>query len=319
MPRTVTMQRYRFAEGIWKNAIRSEADTERLGRAFPRNRLFGEEGRQLGFINCLYANGIVFGYYAQEGTKEIIDYDANVRARTGTVNSFAHILFALHVASGLVALQNTRIAGYVDLNLSDMRTRFPTAVEELMRELQLPIIRLFLEHDRTEITSEMLYRIFTLYKTTELNVVNLKGRSVPSYEEFKIFNPRVEQDKIFRQIFEEDIQSGLDNLTLQTPETDDLKKTALARLSARVGDIKSLVVDPQDNGQGIKITTSVPDKFQATLSSEDEKQPVSHADISAISQSLTLTLTLQGGDVSKFLNNILLLNNPADKRNDGDA
>lgn len=320
MARTVTMLRYRFDPGIWRASVTDASEAQRIGRAFQINRLFGPDGRQFGFVSCRYINGIVVGYYTQEGTKEFIKYNSDVQPTTLVETSFAHILFALHVETGVVAIQKTRIIGFVDMVLSDMRKQFPIAVEELMREISIPVVRLFLEKDTTEITSEQLYRIFQNYKTTSLNIVNLKGKKVPSYEEFKIFNPRVDEDRIFRQVFEEDIQSGLDNLTLKAPETDNLGDTALARLSTVVGDIKSLTVDPQNNGQGVYLTTKVADRFKVPVSSDDEKQPISEDDIGAIARPLTLTLTLQGaqGDISQLLSSLLTLANFTDEQDDED-
>ena len=136
----------------------------------------------------------------------------------------------------------------------------------------------------------------------------------------KIFNPRVNEDMIFRQVFEEDIQSGLDNLTLKAPETDNLHDTALARLGSAVGDIKSLTVDPQNNGQGVHLTTKVADRFKVSVSSDDEKQPISEDDIGTMARPLTLTLTLQGarGDISQLLTSLLTLANFAGDEDEDD-
>lgn len=309
MAREVTMLRYRFNSGIWNLTITDDLVAERLGRAFTGSHLFGEEGRQYGFIDCRYSRGIVLGYFTQEGAKEIIRYDAKVNVQTTTERSFAHILFALHIRSGIVALQKTRIVGFVDMNLSDMRRQFPIGVEELMNSVNIPVIRLFLEQDRLEITTEHLYQIFIHYRTNFIRIVNLKGKTVPSYEEFKIFNPRVEDDMIYRQVFEEDIQLGLDRLELKSDESDNLGDTALARLGAVVGDITSLAVDPAGDGQSIPLTTRVADRFKVQISSDNEKHPVSADDSDAVARPLTLTLTLEGvqQDVAQLMRNLMAL------------
>lgn len=308
MARPITFLRFRLETG-WAYYLRNAEDVRRLGRAFQTNRLFGPDGGQYGFINCRFQNGVVLGYYAQEGGKEIINYDNEIHRHATTMNSFAHIMFALHLETGVVAIQKTRIVGFVDLNLQTMRTQFPKAIEQLMAEVGIPIIRLNLVQDKIEVTSEQLYTIFQNYKTTYLNVVNLKGREVPTYEEFKIFNPRVDEDRIFRQVFVEDTDNGLDSLTLQSPETDDLRNTALGRLSSKVGDVKSITVDPQNNGELVRLTTTVSDKFKVDVSSNNENDTPSETDIAAVLRPLTLTLTLSGtqGDVSALLNNLRLL------------
>lgn len=312
MARRVTFKRFRFDPVIWQNAVSDARAIQRLGRAFTVNRLFGPEGEQYGFVNCIYRDGIVIGYFTTEGAKEITRYDSNVQLQTTTENSFAHILFALHLESGILAVQHTRIVGFVNLALADMRRRFSIAVEDLIRSVGLQVILLDLIPDKIEVTTEQLYRIFREYKTTYLKVVNLKGRQVPNYDEFKIFNPRVEQDIVYRQIYGEDIEH-LDSLTLKTTEDDSLGNTALARLSARVGDVNGLTVDPLGNGQSFYITIHSTDRFTVWIVTADEKQPPTEEDIAVIIGPLTLPLRFHRDqqDTSQLLDGLITLANYA--------
>lgn len=319
MARTISMQRFRFEQSIWQGLISDDATADRVGKTFNINRLFGVAGQRYGFVNCRYHDGVVLGYFTQEGAKEVVEYDESIRPRTTQVNSFEHMVFALHVSSGSVALQSTRVAGYVDLNLSEMRTGFTKAVEEILRESKVSVVRLFLNKDVVEITSDQLYVIFRNYPTITLNISELKGKSVPSYEDFKIFNPDYDRDIIFRQVFESDIQSSLDSLSLQSNDLSDLKSAALARLSARVGKIESLTVLPttdseQTGTDKLTIKTTVSDKFKVDISSDNETQPITQEDIEEVSAPLTLTMTVSGNpeDVTQWVRGVMRLGNYTD-------
>ncbi|MCB9460716.1 MAG: hypothetical protein H6670_13785 [Anaerolineaceae bacterium] len=288
MPRSVTFERYSLSPDIWQGILAEEELIRRFGQLFRVNNLFGDEGERYGFVNCIFQDGLVAGYFAHEGMKSATDYDINNIPLTTVSTPFAHILFAIVLETGQVALQSTRITDFVDLNLRQMRTAFPNAIVQMLNLAKYPVARLYLEKDTLRLTSENLYSLFLTYRTTYLQVVSLAGRQVPSYEDFKIFNPRVDEDIIFRQIFEEDLSDGLNTIELKTDENGDLRNTATAKLAARVGDVNKVTAYVKSDTEAITLTNQVSDDFVTPVSSDTETISLTRQDVERLRQAITI-------------------------------
>lgn len=289
MARTVSLQRYRLSPNRWEKIINGNPEIiSRLGRAFNVNRLFGPENGRYGFVNCTFAEQTVVGYFAHEGTKIDVDYDRENNQVVNTSTPFAHVLFAIYIPDGVVGFQNKQISDFVDLNLTTMRTIFPMAVSQLLNSINVPMERLTLEQERIQLTSQQLYVLFRNNQTTELTVTGLKDRKVPTYEEFKIFNPRVNHDLIFREVIEEDLDKGLDRVDLSAPETADLRETATAQLLAVTGDVVQLKIIPEGSKHPITVTNALTDAIKTQVDSDNEQQAIPPVDVARIQNEIVI-------------------------------
>lgn len=291
MPRRITMKRFRLSPERWERIIADENVAQRFGRIFSAStQFFGPDGARYGFVNCIYSESqsTVVGYFAHEGTKSDLDYDSNNRVVTIESSPFAHLLFALVIPTGQIALQTSRITDFVDLNFTQMRNVFPMAIAHMFNLIDVPMERLSLQRDQQRYTTEELYQIFLNFRTISLTVTNLSGKNVPSYEEFKIFNPREEEDKVFRQVFQEDSQNGLDMLEFRVDESSDARRSALARLAAKVGDVISLRIFRRENERPVAYSVAPSDAFVIDISTDDEKERLSLRDVEHLGRAITI-------------------------------
>jgi len=288
MARPVTLDRFRLSPQYWAHIMKGEEEARRIGQQFTSNKFFVPETHRFGFATCAVVADTVVGYFAHEGTRTDVTYDHQNQQIRSPRTPYAHIMFAFVISTGQVAIQRTKLQDYEDLTVTDMKRAFPIAVNEMLKLGGVQVARLTLERDRVTLTHEDLYKYYKQYRTSEMEITNLANKDAPTYEEFKLFNPRENTDRIYRQVFEEDTHNGLDTITLQTKDDGDLRNVNAAKLGAYMGEIKRAKLHPREGQRGVVYTTTFSTKFTVSVRSEDEKEPFTADEVIYIRHLMTM-------------------------------
>ena len=76
-------------------------------------RWAGEQGERIGFVETLEYNGLIAGYFANEGYKRGIHYsDDKQPIASPDFTSFEHLFFAIFMDTSQLVLQHRNIYGY---------------------------------------------------------------------------------------------------------------------------------------------------------------------------------------------------------------
>lgn len=189
------------------------------------------DGKRRGFLNAQHEDSIVYGYFAQEGSIRVEQYDDRQNPIEDDQDSFERILFLLYLDIGILAVQIVRISRYTDISGPILRQNLFRALGTVFHNAGI----VFSGLPRYERYRELLSRgemlsIFESHIVQEIRISDLIDRSVP--DDVKLFNPNFDADKFLKSVIADDLRL-VDEATWTG---DDLRKTKIARAMVYAGD-----------------------------------------------------------------------------------
>lgn len=215
--------------------------------------------RRQGFLNCEISQDIVYGYYAQEGLLKIEQYDEMQQRVPEESTSFERILIVFFLDAGILAIQNRRISGYVDLSGPNIRESAFKTLETLFREAGMVFDgRAKFEPYKQTYSKEELIEIFESKVVLKIQVNDLKNQSVP--QDLKLFNPNFDADTFLKGVIDTDL-----GVTEQIEWSgQDVQRSKIARGLMHAGNPK-LVEALDDYGEPREWQRTMPESITLEL------------------------------------------------------
>ena len=206
----------------------SKATTEKWQKLFSEmssSGWYGREDNRVGFINLAQGNGIIAGYFANEGRRKAVLYDnQKEEVQHPPYNSFEHLFFGIFQDTAQVLIQSRRIHDYIDLNLSEMRSNFLDLLKHFFRRCEFYIAgrSIQIEDAGGEYSQDELYKFYRgLYQVTHLEVSNLYESEIPNIDDpkYKLYNPKEEWTMITWGAVADSKERGLDAVSMTARES----------------------------------------------------------------------------------------------------
>jgi hypothetical protein len=164
------------------------------------------KGGRRGFLHCRTQDGVVYGYFACEGSLDVEEYDEEQQPVAADQKSFERILFLLLLREGMLLVQTIRVYNYKDLTGPEVRQGLLENLEMIFREAGLAFDTLKLNRYRKELSKEEMLRIFDEHDILRVEITNLQGMRVP--EHVRLFNPDFNADEFLRAVIDEDLEKA---------------------------------------------------------------------------------------------------------------
>lgn len=163
------------------------------------------EGMRQGFLNCQRQDNIVYGYFAQEGSLRVEQYDDFQQPKPDDQKSFERIFFLIFLEEGVCVIQSLRLSRFIDLTGPLLRRSLFRSLEAVFREAGVISKRAArFERYRVEFTREQLLEIFEVHSIKRIVVENLLNGHVP--DGLKLFNPDFDADGFLKAVIEDDLK-----------------------------------------------------------------------------------------------------------------
>ena len=225
----------------------TEAHWLRLFHKMSESGWYGVKGRRIGLVNIIRRNGLIGGYFANEGTKRGVQYtEDKEQVEPPPFYSFEHLFFVLFEDTAQLLLQSRNIYDYVDLSLPDMRDNFRRLLADLFRLVGIYVSgdAIGIKSAGTTYTQEQLYSIFIdIAQVTELRVSELHRAVLPTPEDprYKLFNPKDEWNPITWGAIADSLQLGLDHVHMSAIESPgSTLQSPIPKALAAVGEIEEI-------------------------------------------------------------------------------
>lgn len=229
-----TLNVYTIEKPTWKQV--SESHVEKISKEITNGGWIKDNNLRHGFLNCETVDGIVYGYFAQEGNLRIEQYDDYQIESQNKEESFERLLFLLFLRSGVIVVQSIRISRYIDLSGPKVRSKLFDTLEMVFRKSGLVFDGKAKFEKYTQLyTKSQLLQIFEDNIITRIVVSELQNKKVP--EDIKLFNPDFKADDFLKAIIEEDIN----NSETVDWEGDNVQETKIPRALMYAGEPKLIV------------------------------------------------------------------------------
>lgn len=220
-----------------------------------------------GFLNCKIEDDILYGYFAQEGRIKIEQYNDEQQPQSDETESFERILFLFLLEPGIIAVQSIRVARYIDLTGTQIRSSFFNLLESTFRRANLVFKGgVNIERYKEELSREELIQVFENHEINRIKVKDLTNAKIP--DDFKFFNPNFDADLFLKDVIEGDLENT-DEAELQG---HNIQNTKLARGFMQAGN-PALIEGQDDLGYPREWTPSAPQSISVELDTDEFSLP----------------------------------------------
>lgn len=190
--------------------------------------LVGDVPNRFGFVKCEKINeNQIYGYFTQELKEEKHRYDGQKKEEKYVDEPFEDFFFILLFDAGLCLLQSRKIK---NIYMPKIEESFTDALKRIFEEIGIGFY--YLEDCSLKIGKDEFIRIFSTENILSLRVDSLKGTTIP--EDFKIFNPEIEKDRIIRAFYNDDFKH-LDEICSSTNRGGGLQKSKFSKIILNTG------------------------------------------------------------------------------------
>ncbi|MCX6032093.1 MAG: hypothetical protein NT169_22700 [Chloroflexi bacterium] len=194
-----TLLLYQIEAPDWANV--QEGHQRRIAQTILSGGWRPVNGRRRGFLNCHERSGVVYGYFAREGSLQVEQYDDQQQPLQDEQPSFERILFILFLNEGMLLVQSIRVYNYQDLSGPLVREALFDELEIVLKTSGLSFPRIKLERYKREYTREQMVEIFLQHDITRVEIDQLMGTHVPV--EVRLFNPDFDADLFTKSVIDE--------------------------------------------------------------------------------------------------------------------
>lgn len=195
--------------------------------------LIGNVPNRFGFVKCGIINeNQIYGYFTHELEEEKHRYNDQKKEEKYIDKPFEDFFFIILFDAGLCLLQSRKIK---KLPMSLIEERFNEALRSVFKGLDIDFY--YLEDHSLKIGKDEFIRIFNTENILSLKVDSLRGRSIP--EDFKIINPNVEKDPIYRAIFNDEFRY-IDKISASTDDRGGLQESKLSKTVLNTGEPREI-------------------------------------------------------------------------------
>jgi hypothetical protein len=228
-------------------AALTEAHWTQLAHRMSESGWHNAKGNRIGLVNVVRQNGLIGGYFANEGRKRGVQYtEDKEQVDPPPFFSFEHLFFVLFEDTAQLLLQSRNIYDYIDLELPIMRENLRHMLADMFRLVNVYVSRESIEirSAGTTYTQEQLYSVFiSIAQVTELEIYELHQARMPLPEDprYKLFNPKDEWDPITWGAIADTLRLGLDRVSMSTVEAPDSTLQApIPKALAGIGEIEKI-------------------------------------------------------------------------------
>lgn len=202
--------------------------------------LMGEEPNRFGFVKCRrITESQIYGYFAQEVEVDRHRYN-NQKKEEEHKDIYSEDFFSILLFDrGLCLLQSRKIK---EISIATIEERFTDALKRIFEKIGATFYSL--EDYILKREKEDFIRIFSTENIVSLKVDSLKGRIIP--EDFKIFNPELEKDRLFRAYLNDDFRY-LDALSASTTRSGGLQGSKLSKTALITGEPREIEFIGREN------------------------------------------------------------------------
>lgn len=196
----------------------------------------GKNNYKFSFVKCeIIASSIIIGYFIQEFKAELHKYNFDKTEEKIDAAPFEDVFFILLLDYGLCFIREKKFSDK-NISMSLIHENFKIALSTIFKNNDLGNIDL---EDFSLLNSkEDFIRTFRNKNIISLKVGALRGKKIP--EDYKIFNPNFERDKVVRNFLNLSIEPLNEN-EYNTGNEGGLQKSKLAEIILVTGEPKKLV------------------------------------------------------------------------------
>lgn len=176
---------------------------------------------------------IIYGIFAQQCLEKFHKYDQTGLRIAEHVEPFEDILFIIEFSKQWILLQNKKFPSEKKISMEEILINFGKALNTIFAsadQYMIDIRETFKETDSSEFK-----KILKTHWVTYLKVSSLLGKTIP--EDFRIFNPDYDKDKLFHQEFDKEWEN-IDKIILDAGggnNRGNLQKSKIANIAANTG------------------------------------------------------------------------------------
>ena len=220
---------------------------ERVRLKMDETSWLGQKGKRIGFVSTGSKNGLIGGYFANEGERRGYQYSDDKKPIDARNDNFEHLFFAIYTDTSQLLLQHRNIYGYKELGMPLMRDNFLKILGELLRIIGIGLIgdRVKTESAGEMFTQEELLTFFQENSVFKIEVKDLAVERVPAMGDrnYKLFNPKEEWNEITWTAVADTLKVGARNVFIEASQDDDtaqLNKGPLTKAFATIGEIEEV-------------------------------------------------------------------------------
>jgi|GEM_PF-3000673 len=211
----------------------SDLQRERLISLILESPLSGETPNRYGLVKCRQiSKNRIFGYFTQEVEVEKHRYTIRKSEEKYLDRPFEDFFFILLLDFGLCLLQSRKIS---EISMIDIEERFEEVVKSIIEKAEGTFY--YFEDYILKREKEEFIKIFNTENIISIKVDSLKGKVIP--QEFHIFNPDFDKDRIIRAYLNDDFKN-LDELSTSTTSTGGLQQSKLSKVALITGNPKEI-------------------------------------------------------------------------------
>lgn len=218
-------------------------------------------GNRRGFLHCKERDGILYGYFAAEGSLDVEQYDESQQPIHEEQKSFERLLFLLFLNEGMLIVQSIRVYNFRDISGPAIRASLKAELSSVFRDAGLGFEDLKLERYRKSISREEMQQLFYSHDITAVEIDGLLGSKVPA--DVRLFNPDFDADEFLRAVIDYDL--GLSDKS--TWEGEHLQKAKIVKGLVAAGNPK-LIKGFDEHGDLREWDRSSPEDIPINLNTE---------------------------------------------------
>ena len=177
-------------------------------------------GHRQGFVNVIRRNKRIYGYYANEGKKSVLQFDNRQRlVKTPShYYSFEHIFFIIFEDTAQIVIQSKRISGYIDLTNRIIRSNFLLQLFKIFKQCGFLVVGNMLELMKfsKKIDQGRLKSLFLNMHVVTLEVDSFTQAAIPARDDpkFVLKDSSLRNDEVIWLVISDMIKNGLDRINL---------------------------------------------------------------------------------------------------------
>lgn len=160
-------------------------------------------GNRRGFLHCKEQGGVLYGYFAAEGSLDVEQYDENQQPIRQEQKSFERLLFLLFLNEGMLLVQSIRVYNFRDISGPLIRDSLLEELSTVFRDAGLAFENLRLVRYRKALSKEEMQQLFFAHDITAVEIDGLFGSRVPS--DVRLFNPDFDADAFLKAVIDSDL------------------------------------------------------------------------------------------------------------------
>lgn len=202
-------------------------------------------GQRQGFVNVIRRNKRIFGYFANEGRKSVLQFD-NKQQQLATPShyySFEHIFFIIFEDTGQIVIQSKRISGYIDLTNRIIRSNFCLQLFKIFQQCEFTVVGNTLELINVNKRNDQreLKRLFRDLRVVTLEVDSFTQAAIPAKDDpkFLLDDSYFGSDEVVWHVISDMIKNGLESLHLNAGNLDSMDlRCPFSKALVTIGQIK---------------------------------------------------------------------------------